>query len=307
MTFFTGLSAFPLTPTDERGCLKPDILLRHLDRIQSAGVDSIGLLGSTGSYAYLSHEERKRTVRVAADFLRGRTPMIVGVGSLRTDWAVDLARDAAAAGADGLLLAPMSYQKLGEDEVYVHFKAVAEAGGLPLCIYNNPGTTNFTFSHKLIARLSCLPNVAAVKMPLPADGDYEGELAALRSAAPASFSIGYSGDWGACAALLSGADCWFSVIAGLLPEPALALARAARAGDIDRAVSIDRAFAPLWNLFRRFGSFRVMFTIANLLDQAALKPLRPVAPLAEQAIGEVRDALDHLHGTMASLATESAR
>ncbi|RNF36260.1 dihydrodipicolinate synthase family protein [Paracoccus methylarcula] len=294
MTLFTGLSAFPLTPVDMQGCLMPDMLVRHLDRLRAAGVDSIGLLGSTGSYAYLSHEERKRTVRVAADFLRGRTPLIVGVGSLRTDQAAELAKDAAAAGADGLLLAPMSYQPLTEEEVYLHFRTVAESGGLPLCIYNNPGTTKFTFSHNLIARLSQLPNVAAIKMPLPADGDFAGELAALRSTTSEGFSIGYSGDWGAREALLSGADCWFSVIAGLLPGPALALTRAACAGDGDRAAHIDQGFAKLWGLFRKHGSFRVMFVIANLLDQDTLMPLPPVMPLSGRAINEVQEALDQL-------------
>lgn len=301
MTLFAGLSAFPLTPVDMQGRLKPDLLGRHLDRIRLAGADSIGLLGSTGGYAYLSHEERKRTVRAAAECLRGRMPLVVGVGALRTDQAEDLARDAAAAGADGLLLAPMSYQKLTEDEVYRHFKAVAKAGGLPLCIYNNPGTTNFTFSHNLIARLSRLPEVEAVKMPLPADGDFKGEVAALRALTPEDFSIGYSGDWGACGALLAGADCWFSVIAGLLPGPALALTRAARAGDAARAARIDRAFTAFWDLFRTFGSFRVMFAIANLLDREPLAPLPPVMPLAGQAIDAVGEALDHLHRETAAL------
>ncbi|WP_435168630.1 dihydrodipicolinate synthase family protein [Falsirhodobacter sp. 1013] len=119
---------------------------------------------------------------------------------------MDLARYAAEAGARGLLLAPMSYQNLTDEEVYTHFKAVATAGGLRLCIYNNPGTTNFTFSHGLLARLSERPNVAGVKMPLPADGDSAGELAALRAVTPSDFSIGYSGDRGAKDALLAGAD-----------------------------------------------------------------------------------------------------
>ena len=110
MTLFSGLSAFPLTPTDQEGRLKPDVLESHLERIVSANPASIGLLGSTGSYAYLTVEERKRTVRVAAQALQGRTPLIVGVGALRTDEAADLARDAAKAGAQGLLLAPISYQ-----------------------------------------------------------------------------------------------------------------------------------------------------------------------------------------------------
>ena len=230
MTLFTGLSAFPLTPTDDEGQLKPELLQRFLERIVAAGADSIGLLGSTGGYAYLTPEERKRTLRAAVDCVAGRTPLIVGVGALTTDVAENLARDARQAGADGLLLAPMSYQPLTDDEVFRHFEAVAAAGELPLCIYNNPGTTKFTFSPDLIARLAELPNVAAVKMPLPADSDYAGEMRRLRAMTPDGFAMGYSGDWGAKDALLAGGDCWYSVVAGLLPEPALALTRAAQAG-----------------------------------------------------------------------------
>lgn len=294
MTLFSGLSAFPLTPTDQEGRLRPDVLERYLDRIVAANVDTIGLLGSTGSYAYLSMEERKRTVRVAVQAIGGRVPLIVGVGSLRTDEAEALARDAAEAGADGLLLAPVSYQKLTDEEVYRHFEDVAAAGGLPLCIYNNPGTTNFTFNHDLIARLSHLPHVAGVKMPLPADGDFAGELATVRSRTPKGFAIGYSGDWGAKNALLAGADAWFSVVAGLLPGPARQLALAAASGNAEEAARLDRALDPLWTLFREFGSFRVMYAIADLLHGSGVKPLRPVQPLADDAREKVSSALKHL-------------
>ena len=291
MTLFSGLSAFPLTPTDRKGRLKPDALVRHLERLETAGVDSIGLLGSTGSYAYLTKEERKRTTRVAVEALGGRVPLIVGVGAMRTDEAEDLARDAAEAGADGLLLAPMSYQKLTEDEVYQHFEAVAAAGHLPLCIYNNPGTTNFVFSNELIARLSRLPHVVAVKMPLPTGGDFKGELADLRSRSPKGFSVGYSGDWGAKDALLAGAEAWFSVVAGLLPSLAFQLARAAASGDIQEAERLDRAFEPLWMLFKEFGSFRVMYALADYLDGDGTEPLRPVQPLAADTRRRVQAAL----------------
>jgi len=288
MSLFGGLSAFLLTATDKEGRLMSDVLERHLERIVLAGPDSVGLLGSTGSYAYLTITERKHVLRVAIQVLKGRTPLIVGIGALRTDDAADLARDAAEAGAQGLLLAPMSYQKLTEGEVYSHFKTVAAAGGLPLCIYNNPGTTNFTFSHELIARLSELPNIDAVKMPLPADGDFVGELATLRSVTPASFSIGYSGDWGAKDALLAGADGWFSVVAGLLPSNAMQLTRAAMAANIEETKIIDQRFNPLWALFKEFGSFRVMYALANRLDGDGIEPLRPVRPLPL----EVHDRID---------------
>ena len=300
MTLFSGLSAFPLTPTNQDGRLQPDVLTRHIERLMTAGVNSIGLLRSTGSYAYLSTDVRKRTVRIAAEALGGKVPLIVGVGALRTDEAEALARDAAEAGADGLLLAPMSYQKLTDEEVYLHFKAVAAAGELPLCIYNNPGTTSFSFSHDLIARLSRLPNVTGVKMPLPVGGDFEAELAALRSMTAPGFAIGYSGDWGAKDALQAGAAAWFSVVAGLLPEPALQLTRAASSGDIEEAARIDQAFEPLWTTFRAFGSFRVMYALAELLDGEGIEPVRPVLPLTVDGREQVQAALGHLYEVMAS-------
>lgn len=291
MTLFTGLSAFPLTPTDDEGQLKPELLERFLERIVAAGPVSIGLLGSTGGYAYLTPEARKRTLRAAVECVAGRTPLIVGVGALTTDVAEDLARDARDAGADGLLLAPMSYQPLTDEEVFRHFEAVAAAGGLPLCIYNNPGTTKFTFSPDLIARLAELPNVIAVKMPLAADGDYAGEMQRLRAMTPEDFAIGYSGDWGAKDALLAGGACWYSVVAGLLPEPALALTRAAQAGNVADAERIDHAFAPLWELFREFGSFRVMFAIAEILGFGPITPPRPILTLDQACRGRIEDAL----------------
>ncbi len=295
MALFAGLSAFPLTPTDQEGRLKADVLERHLERIVSTSPASIGLLGSTGSYAYLTVEERKRTVRVAAQALQGRTPLIVGIGALRTDEAADLARDAARAGAQGLLLAPISYQKLTDDEVYRHFETVADAGGLPLCIYNNPGTTHFTFGHGLIARLSRISSIEAIKMPLPVDGDFAGELSAIRSVTPDTFSVGYSGDWGAKDALLAGADAWFSVVAGLLPDAAARLTRAAMAGDLQGALHVDQAFDPIWKLFKEFGSFRVMYAIAHHLDGDGIEPLRPVQPLGWEARERVRAALEPLN------------
>lgn len=295
MPLFTGLSAFPLTPTDDLGRLKPELLQRFLERIVAAGVGSIGLLGSTGGYAYLTVEERERTLRAAVESVAGRTPVIVGIGALTTDVAEELARGARKAGADGLLLAPMSYQPLTEEEVFCHFESVAAAAGeLPLCIYNNPGTTKFTFSLDLITRLAKLPNVTAVKMPLPADSDYAGEIQRLRAMTPEGFAIGYSGDWGGKDALLAGANCWYSVIAGLLPEPALALTRAAQTGNATEAEHIDTAFAPLWALFREFGSFRVMFVIAEILGFTPVTPPRPILALQRADRERVETALHPL-------------
>ena len=111
---FTGLSAFPLTPMNESG-LDEAAFVRLIERLVAAEVDSIGVLGSTGNYAYLTVAERARVVALAVEHA-GKIPVIAGIGALRTRDVLTLADDAQAAGASGVLLAPMSYQKLFAEE-----------------------------------------------------------------------------------------------------------------------------------------------------------------------------------------------
>lgn len=294
MKMFHGLSAFPLTPMDAEGNLIEDALEAFLTRIHDAGADSIGLLGSTGGYAFLTREQRQHTVKTAVKHIGGKIPLIVGVGALRTDEAQALARDAADAGADALLLAPVSYTPLTQEEVYQHFKAVARATDLPLCIYNNPGTTRFVFSDELIARLADIDDIYAIKMPLPADDNYVAAIEKLRASTPNDFAIGYSGDWGAKDALLAGADTFYSVAAGLLPKQFSALVRASQSGNRAESERINSAFGPLWSLFKTHGSFRVMYVIADLLGLAKIEPPRPILPLTTEVREQIENALQVL-------------
>ncbi|MFY8164612.1 MAG: dihydrodipicolinate synthase family protein [Brevundimonas sp.] len=274
MPLFSGLSAFPITPLTPAGEIIPTDLVRLIRRIEAGGADSIGLLGSTGTYMFISREQRRRAVATAVGAATS-IPVMVGVGAMRTDEAQSLARDAAAEGAAGLLMAPVSYSPLTEEEVFEHFLAVASASDLPLCIYSNPGTTNFTFRPEFVARLANIATVAAIKLPLPSSGDIPADLAAFREAAP-GLSIGYSGDWGCKDALLAGADCWFSVVGGLFPERAAALTAAAMKGDREAADRHHSAFAGLWDLCKANGSLRLIYAAANMLGLTDAQPPRPL-------------------------------
>ncbi|RUM97564.1 dihydrodipicolinate synthase family protein [Pseudaminobacter arsenicus] len=291
---FRGLSAFPITPADQNGRVNVDELAVLLRRADDAGVASVGLLGSTGSYMYFSRSERRRAIEAAVDCLGRKTPVIASVGALRTDEAEALARDAQAAGADGLLLAPVSYTPLNNEEVFQHFEAVAAATDLPLCIYNNPGTTHFSFGVELLKRLAALPNIVAVKNPaLPAQ-EMQASHAALRSALPADFAIGYAADWNVPGAILAGGVAWYSVVAGLLPEPTLKLMRAAQSGDAAKTQRINSHFEPLWALFRELSSYRVIYAATNILGLSKANPPRPMLPLSSADHQRVTAALDVL-------------
>lgn len=292
---FHGLSAFPITPADAEGRVDTAALARLLRRLVAAEVDSVGLLGSTGTYAYLDRAERRRAVEAAVAELRGAVPLLVGVGALRTDDAVRHAQDARAAGADAVLLAPMSYTPLTEDEVFAHVQAVAAGAGLPVVLYNNPSTTHFTFSPGLTARLSRVPGVVAVKNPAPDAEAVPAELATLRAGAAPGFSLGYSGDWKATEALLAGGEAWYSVVGGLFPEPAMRILRAVRAGDAAGARRLHQSLQPLWDLFIAHSSLRVMYAAANLLELTEAQPPRPILPLdgaARQQVAAVIRTLE---------------
>ena len=203
MPVVQGLSAFPITPSGPDGRVDVAALRRLVAPLAAAGVDSIGLLGSTGSYPYLTRAERRRALDAALAEAGGRVPILVGVGALRTDEAVRLTEDARDAGGAVGLLAAVSYTPLGDDEVFEHVAAVARAR-LPLCLYDNPSTTHFAFTPALVERLARLDGVVALKSPAPAPDAVAAHLDALRRATPDGFSVGCSVDWHAAEALLAG-------------------------------------------------------------------------------------------------------
>lgn len=287
MTFANGLSAFPITPVDGSGRVDVDALRRLVGRLTAAEVDSIGLLGSTGIYMYLTRAERRRAIEAAVEEASGHTPIIAGIGALRTDDAVKLAQDARAIGAAAGLLSAASYTPLTEDEVFEHFRTVAAEGGIPIVIYDNPGATHFSFTPALVARLARVPGIVAIKNPGWKAQDAARHLAGQRAIVPEGFSIGCSGDWLATETMIAGADAWYSVVAGLFPEICLRIVRAAQRGDADNARRLDAMLAPVWDLFRQFSSLRVVYALLDLLDICQAEPPRPILPLPEQARRQV--------------------
>ncbi|WP_312409839.1 dihydrodipicolinate synthase family protein [Pseudescherichia sp.] len=293
---FTGLSAFPLTPVtpagfDERGYI--DIL----ERITSAGADSIGVLGSTGSYAYLTRSQRSRIAGIAKSHA-GKIPVMVCVGSVSTDEVLRLADDAQKAGADALLLPPVSYQTLRDDEVFGLFETLTQHASVPVCIYDNPGTTRFEFSDDLHGRIAGLPGIRSVKIPgvPPSPEDALARVQRLKSKLPEGVTVGISGDASAATGLNAGCEVWYSVCGGLFPHVAKEITDAAARGERECVVQLSDRLQPLWNLFRRHGgSIRVMAAAAGVLGLTDPDCLpRPLRPLSADDIADVAAVIHRL-------------
>lgn len=275
---FTGLCAFPLTPlknelVDERAFI--DII----HRMNINHVDSIGILGSTGNYAYLSREERNFVIKCARE--ESDLPLIVGISALRLKDIQIYAEDAQKLGANALLLAPMSYQKLNDREVFQLYEQVNNEISIPLCVYDNPSTTQFYFKDDLIEKIGHLSNIKSIKIPpLPVDlNSAQAKVAQLKALLPQDVTLGISGDGFALTGLLAGCDAWYSAIAGLFPESMMELITLIQTGKIAEATAINAEFSPLWALFNHYGSLRVIATAAELLGYAA-SPCLPLPLMA---------------------------
>ena len=296
MTIFTGLSAFPLTPLKDDQ-VDEGAFAGMVERLAAAEVDSITALGSTGSYAYLTADERGRVARLAVEHA-GATPVIVGVGALRTSQVLDNVEAAERSGAAGVLLAPMTYQPLTHDDVFELFRTVTERTELPVVVYDNPGTTRFAFSTDLYARIAELQGIASIKIPgVPADPvRARAHVDEIRAVIPDRVTVGVSGDALGAAGLNAGCEAWYSVVGGTIPDPALTITRAAQAGRAADASAESDRLAPLWGLFDELGgSLRVVAAIAEHLGLAppGCLPL-PIQGLTDAERTRVVEVTDEL-------------
>lgn len=293
---FSGLSAFPLTPMNENG-LDEVAFARLIERLSAAGVDAIGALGSTGNYAYLLPTERMRIAQLAVAHA-GPVPVMIGIGALRTRDVLALAEQAQHVGASAVLLAPVSYQALSSEEVFTLYETVTRTLSISLCVYDNPGTTHFTFSDELHGRIAQLPNVRSIKIPgVPLSAEAaKARIDRLRARIPSHVTIGISGDAYAAQGLNCGCEAWYSVLGGLFPETALALVRAAQAGDGSEVLRQSERLQPLWALFKQYGSLRVMATAARLMglvtSPALPLPLQPLNDAGCQQLAKLLDTLE---------------
>ena len=289
---FTGLSAFPLTPFKNE---RIDFVAfeRLITNLVDAKVDSICAMGSTGLYPYLSRDElysvAAQTVELAGDI-----PVMVGIGSLRTQDVLKNAEAAQRAGVDAVLLAPVSYHALKESEVMSLYQAVTRELSVPLCVYENPGVTNFTFSNELYEQVTRLPNVGAIKIPgMPfATDEGPNRLAELRNLVPEGVSIGVSGDKFGAAGMAAGCDLWLSVVGGLFPNTVKSLIHTAQSDKSEEALAYSQQLDGLWQLFMaNKGGLRVMATAADILGYCEGNCLpAPLSPLG----GEDRKVLEAL-------------
>jgi 4-hydroxy-tetrahydrodipicolinate synthase len=152
-----------VTLFDEAQRLDEDAIRAQVDFLVENGVHGIFTLGSIGEGAYLSEEERNRTIKIVVDQAAGRVPVIAGTSHCSTRVSVKLSNEAEKLGADAIMSLLIPYFPLTEEIIYNHYKKLSEEVNLPIFIYNFPMINHFDISPETISELSEINNIVGLK------------------------------------------------------------------------------------------------------------------------------------------------
>jgi len=197
-----------------------------------AGVEALVVLGTTGENPTLTHNERRRLIELAMEHTAGHVPVIVGTGTNSTAQSITFSKEAADAGANGLLVVGPYYNKPTPDGVVAHVAAIADATDCPIILYNVPGRTGSNLTASTTLRVvEAVPSVVGVK---EASGDLN-QIADLIAGRPDGLAV-YSGDDDlAFPTVCLGGEGLISGVANVAPGPTAELIRLALAEDLDGA------------------------------------------------------------------------
>ncbi|HEY5315464.1 MAG TPA: 4-hydroxy-tetrahydrodipicolinate synthase [Pirellulales bacterium] len=235
---FAGLSVALTTPF-RNGELDQAALASQVEFQIQAGTHCLCPVGTTGESPTLSHDEHERIIADVVQLSAGRIKVMPGTGSNSTREALRLTKWAAKAGADAALLVAPYYNKPTQEGFYQHFKAVAEAVDIPICVYNIPGRTGKNIEPETIARLAELPNIALVK-EATGSMDQASQILALTNLTV------LSGDDSLTLPLLAiGGRGVISVVGNIVPQDVLALLKAFESGNLAEAQRWHRQLFPL--------------------------------------------------------------
>lgn len=288
---FAGVYPAMTTPFRPDDSIDFEQLQDDAQRLESAGVDGLVPVGSTGESATLDHDEHVEVVEAVADAVD--VPVVAGAGSNNTREALELARRSADAGADALLLISPYYNKPEPDGMERHYRTVADEVDLPQIVYNVPSRTGRNIAVETAASLASHENIVGYKA---ASGDLSRIGEVIERTRDEAFSVLSGDDYLTLPMLSLGATGGISVAANVEPERTAALVEAARSGEFAEARELHEELAPL---------FRALFVETNPIPVKEAMEIRgygpahlrsPLTRLSEDHRAELAGILAELSG-----------
>jgi 4-hydroxy-tetrahydrodipicolinate synthase len=287
-TSFRGSFTALVTPF-KNGSLDEKAFRGLVDWQIAEGTNGLVPVGTTGESPTLSHDEHKRVVEWCVEEAKGRVPVVAGAGSNSTKEAVELAEHAEAAGAAGVLIVTPYYNKPTQEGLYQHFKAINDAVGIPILIYNIPGRSVIDMSVDTMKRLFELPNIAGVK-----DATANVVRVSQQRAAMGPDFIQLSGeDATALGFMAHGGHGCISVTSNVAPRLCAEFESACLKGDFAAALAYQDKLMPLHTaLFIETNPAPAKYAL-SVLGKCADTVRLPMVTLADTTKAAVRAAMVH--------------
>lgn len=238
---FTGAAVALITPMHQDGSIHYDALRQIIEDQIARGTDAIVICGTTGECSTMTDQEQLATIKFAVDTVAHRVPVVAGAGSNDTAHGCALAAGAAACGADALLMVTPYYNKTSQAGLVAHFTAMAEAGGIPVILYNVPSRTGVNIKPETAKKLSEHPLVNGIK---EASGNI-AQVAKIAALCGDNLNI-YSGNDDQVVPLLSlGGKGVISVVSNIAPTLVHDCCKAWFDGDTAEARRLQLEMLPL--------------------------------------------------------------
>jgi 4-hydroxy-tetrahydrodipicolinate synthase len=283
-----GIIAYPITPFGRDGGVDTATLTTLLEKLIGAGVHAIAPLGSTGEAAYLTEDEFDSVVDTTVNTVGHRVPVIVGASDLTTANTIRRARYAQHAGADAVMILPVTYWKLSTREIAQHYATVAAALDIPIMAYNNPATSGIDMSPELLVKMFTeIDNLTMVK---ESTGDLDRMLR-IKELTGNTLPFYNGSNPLILDALTAGASGWCTAAPNLRPQPCLDLYAATQAGDYAAAKAIYEDLSPLLRFIVAGGLPTTVKAGLNLLGTHVGDPRPPLLPLDGAGLDEMRSLL----------------
>src|SRR5712675_1189763 len=253
------------------------------------GTNGLVPVGTTGESPTLSHDEHKQVVEWCVEQAKGKVPVVAGTGSNSTREAVELSQHAEEAGANAVLVVTPYYNKPTQEGLYQHYKAINDAIGIPIIIYNIPGRSVIDMSVETMKRLYELRNIAGVK-------DATANMVRVsqqRAALGEGFNQLSGEDATALGFMAHGGDGCISVTSNVAPRLCAEFQSACLRGDYAAALVLQDKLMPLHqNLFIETNPAPAKYAL-SILSKIADTVRLPTVPLGEKSKAAVRDAMVH--------------
>jgi len=272
------------------------------------GIDFLVPCGTTGESPTLTRDEHLRVVEITvqeAHKAGRKVPVVGGAGGYNTAEVIELAKELQHLGVDGLLSVTPYYNKVTQDGLYRHYKAISDAVPLPIIVYNVPGRTGVNVETSTLKRLSEIPNICGVK---EASGNIS-QMAAVCHNLPDSFDILCGDDALTVPLCALGGRGLISVVSNQIPGEMTKLVQSAMSGDFAGARKLQRQWFPLMEMnFAESNPIPVKASMAmmGLLEPVYRLPMCPPLPQTQTKIEAVLKQVGLLAGALAGAGSRNA-